>query len=133
MDMVTARKRAPQFEFGGMASLITGSKGWIWVSREGMRTEPASLMQTVIKPSEQRVIFSNDHRRNFLDAIRTGRTPISPIDAAVQSENICQQADIAMRLQRRLRWDPQAERFIGDEHANRLLWRAVRGPWQYTI
>lgn len=133
MDMVTARKRAPQFGFGNMSSVITGTKGWIWVSRDGMRTDPPSLMQTVIRPDEKRVIFSNDHRRNFLDAVRTRRQPISPIDAAVQSELICQQADIAMRLQRKLRWDPKSERFQGDEMANRLLVRAIRGPWQYSV
>ena len=27
MDLVTAKKRAKQFELGGMASLVTGSKG----------------------------------------------------------------------------------------------------------
>lgn len=133
MDLVTAKKRAPQFQFGSMASLITGSKGWIWVSRDGIRSEPASLLQTVIRPGEKRVIFSNDHRLNFLEAIRTGRPTISPIDAAVQAETICQQADIAMRLQRKLRWDPQTERFIGDEMANRLLSRAIRPPWEYTV
>ena len=31
MDLVTAKKRAKQFELGSMASLVTGSKGWIWV------------------------------------------------------------------------------------------------------
>ena len=30
MDLVTAKKRAKQFELGGMASVVTGSKGWIW-------------------------------------------------------------------------------------------------------
>ena len=133
MDLVTAKKRAPQFQLGGMASVVTGTKGWIWVSRDGLRSDPPSLLQTVIKPSEKRVIFSNDHRRNFLDCIRTRRQPISPIGAAVQDETICQQADIAMRLQRKLRWDPKAERFIDDDQANRLLSRAIRSPWQYSV
>jgi hypothetical protein len=62
MDMVTAKKRDPRFALGSMASVIVGTKGWIWVSRDGIRTEPASLLQTVIRPNEKRVIFSNDHR-----------------------------------------------------------------------
>jgi predicted dehydrogenase len=133
MDIVTAKKRAKQFEFGNMASLVTGSKGWIWVSRQGIRTEPASLAETTIGPNEKRVIFSDDHKRNFLDAIRKKAQPISPIDAAVHAETMCQQSDIAMQLQRKLRWDPQAERFIDDEQANRMLSRAIRAPWSYTL
>ena len=109
MDLVTAKKRAKQFELGSMASLVTGSKGWIWVSRQGVRTEPESLATTVIGPNEKRVIFSDDHKQNFLDAIRKKAQPISPITAAVHAETMCQQSDIAMQLQRKLRWDPKAE------------------------
>ena len=133
MDMLTARSRAPQFALGGMASVLIGSKGWIWVSRDGVRTDPPSLMQTVIRPNEKRVTFSNDHRRNFLQAIRTRRPTISPIQAAFRDEAICQQADIAMRLGRKLRWDPNSHRFLDDERANRMLSRAIRGPWQYPV
>jgi predicted dehydrogenase len=133
MDLVTAKKRAKQFELGGMASLVTGSKGWIWVSRQGIRAEPAALAEIAIGPNEKRVIFSDDHKRNFLDAIRGKAQPISPIAAAVHAETMCQQSDIAMQLQRKLRWDPQAERFVGYEQANRMLSRATRAPWSYTI
>ena len=133
MDLVTAKKRAKQFELGSMASLVTGSKGWIWVSRQGVRTEPESLAQTVIGPNEKHVIFSDDHKQNFLDAIRKKAQPISPITAAVHAETMCQQSAIAMQLQRKLRWDPKAERFIDDEQANRMLSRAIRAPWSYTI
>jgi predicted dehydrogenase len=133
MDLVTAKARAKQFEFGGMASLVTGSKGWIWVSRQRVRTEPESLEQTVISDQEKRVIFSDDHKRNFLDAIRKRQQPISTLVSAVHAETSCQQADIAMQLQRKLRWDPKAERFIDDEQANRMLSRASRAPWTYTI
>jgi predicted dehydrogenase len=133
MDLVTAKARAKQFELGGMASLVTGSKGWIWVSRQAVRTEPESLAQTVIGAQEKRVIFSDDHKRNFLDAIRKRQQPISPIASAVHAETSCQQADIAMQLQRKLRWDPKAERFVDDEQANRMLSRAIRAPWTYTL
>jgi predicted dehydrogenase len=133
MDLVTAKKRAKQFELGSMASLVTGSKGWVWVSRQGVRTEPESLATTVIGPQEKHVIFSDDHKQNFLDAIRKKAQPISPITAAVHAETMCQQSDIAMQLERKLRWDPKAERFIDDEQANRMLSRAIRAPWTYTI
>jgi hypothetical protein len=79
------------------------------------------------------VILSDDHKQNFIDAIRKKAQPISPITAAVHAETMCQQSAIAMQLQRKLRWDPKAERFVNDEQANRLLSRAIRAPWSYTI
>jgi hypothetical protein len=48
----------------------------------------------------------------------------------VRSDTLCHLSDIAMRLGRKLRWDPRAERFIDDEEANRRLTRAMRAPWR---
>ncbi|HOL72831.1 MAG TPA: Gfo/Idh/MocA family oxidoreductase [Bryobacteraceae bacterium] len=130
MDLETAKKRAQQFHFGGMASVMFGTEGWIYVSRQGMRTHPERLMHEIIKPHEKKVIKSDNHRRNFLDAIRTRQQPISNIDAAAHGEMVCQQADIAMRLGRKLRWDPVKEEFVDDPEANRMLARSMRSPWR---
>ena len=128
MDLRTAKTRAPQFAFGSMAMLFTGTDGWVYVSRSALRTQPESLARTVIGPNEIRVVNSNNHKRNFLDAVRTGCRPISPIEAAVRADTVCHQADIAMRLGRRLHWDPVKELF-DDPQANRMLSREMRSPW----
>jgi hypothetical protein len=115
-----------------MAMLFQGSEGWVCVSRQGMQAEPKSLLKAMIKPNDLQVMRSNDHRRNFLTAIRTGQKTISPIEAAVHSDMVCHQADIAMRLGRKLHWDPVLEAFAGNEQANRLLSRAMRSPWRLS-
>ena len=126
--------RFPQFLYGsgeqrGHGDLIIGSEGWILVSRESVRTHPEKLVRTVIGPNEIRV-RSDDHKRNFLDAIRSGRQPISPIEAAVRGESMCQIGDIAIRLKRKLHWDPDKEIFPDDPAANRRLSRPMRSPWR---
>jgi predicted dehydrogenase len=132
MDMATARKRAPQFNTlpSGGASVFFGTEGWIYVSREGIRTHPEHLAREKMKPDGIHVIHSDDHRGDFFDAVRTGRRNISPVGVAVRGQTVAQQAHIAMMLGRKLRWDPAAERFIGDEEANRLLSRPMRSPWR---
>jgi hypothetical protein len=95
-----------------------------------MRTKPESLMREVIGPNEKKVIVSNDHRRNFLDAIRTGEKTIANVESAAHGEMMNQQADIAMRLKRKVRWDPEKEEFIGDEQASRMMARPMRSPWR---
>jgi hypothetical protein len=37
--------------------------------------------------------------------------------------------EIAMLTERKLRWDPDKEVFLNDEHANRMLSRPMRSPW----
>jgi predicted dehydrogenase len=131
MDMLTARKRAPEFNslpsIG--ATVIFGSEGWIYVSREGIVTRPEKLAGEKIGPNQIQVIRSNDHRRNLLDAIRSGQQTISPVEAAVRDQTVVQQEYISLKLGRKLRWDPVREEFEGDAEANRWLSRPMRSPW----
>jgi hypothetical protein len=129
MDMRTALTRAEQFKLAWRGTLFLGSEGWIYISRQGFFTEPESLRTTVLGPDGASLPQSTDHRRNFLDAVKTRGAPISGIDGAVRSDIICHQEDIAMRLGRKLRWDPAKEVFVDDEQANRMLRRAMRSPW----
>ena len=38
-------------------------------------------------------------------------------------------AEISIKLDRKLKWDPKTEQFVGDEQANRLLSAPMRSPW----
>ena len=112
-----------------MGIQFEGDKGRVFVSLGLIDAEPKSLLRTVFDPGEPRLYKSINHVQNLLDCVRTRRETICPIDQAVRSDTLCHLADIAMRLKRRLRWDPVAERFIGDAGANRMLSRAMRAPW----
>ena len=54
---------------------------------------------------------------------------VAPAEIAHRSVSICHIGRIAMDLGRPLTWDPDAERFVGDDQANRLLARPMRSPW----
>jgi predicted dehydrogenase len=134
-DMGPAVREFPQFKSSalrhpGVGVLLLGTDGWVIVSRAGMDAEPRSLLQTVFDSSEPRLPVSNNHRRNFLDCVRTHGQTICPIGPAVRSDTICHLDDIAIRTGRKLRWDPARERFLGDDDANRLLARPMRSPWR---
>jgi hypothetical protein len=38
-------------------------------------------------------------------------------------------ANIAIKLGRKLTWDPEQECFPGDDQANQMLSRTMRSPW----
>jgi predicted dehydrogenase len=129
MDMPTALRRAWQFKMHWMSMLFVGNEGWVFVNRAGIDAHPPSLLKLRIGPNEVQLPESRDHRRNFLKAVKTRQQPISPIEAAVRSDTVCHQADISMRLKRKLRWDPVQEIFPDDLQANRMLSRPMRSPW----
>jgi hypothetical protein len=106
-----------------------GDRGWVHVVRGGITAEPASLLRVALKPSDQHLYESNSHQGNFLDCIRTRRDPVSNVDAGFAATVTTIIADIATRLGRPLTWDWNAEEFVGDDPANRMLRRPMRSPW----
>jgi predicted dehydrogenase len=120
----------------GLASGVKfiGDSGWVHVDRGSIRAHNDKLLRDPQNKSGRMSVklpVSRDHGRNFLDAVRKGNRAICDIETAVRSDTLCQLAHVAVKLRRKLRWDPQAEQFPDDPEANRLLApRPFRGPWR---
>ena len=56
---------------------------------------------------------------------------ITPAEIAHRSCSACLLQHIAMKLNRRLYWDPILERFRNDDEANAMLSRPQRPPYQF--
>ena len=123
-----------------------GTEGWIFVSRgnetvtasdpqsrlkdaEALAANSPSIITSVIGPDEVHLYESADHHGNWLDCIRSRRQPIAPAEVAHRSCTACLLHHVAMKLPRRLRWDPEKERFVGDDEANAMLSRPQRAPY----
>ena len=111
-----------------------GADGWVFVKEEHLGgkpdASPKSLLQKPIGPDEVHLPVSNHHQQNFLDCVGTRARTVAPVEVAVRSDTLCQLSDIAMRLARKLRWDPEKEKFIDDAQADRMLKRPMRSPWR---
>jgi len=107
-----------------------GTEGWIDISRGGIAAEPKSVLQSTLGPNDVHLPRSSNHGLNFIECVRTRGTPVSNIDDAVHSDVISHLSDIAIRLRRRIVWDPVTEQIIGDEQARRMMDRATREPWR---
>lgn len=69
------------------------------------------------------------HMQDFLRAIERRSRPVASIEEGHISTASCILANIALQLGRTLKWDGQRQQVLGDEEANRLLWRKYRSPW----
>jgi hypothetical protein len=45
---------------------------------------------------------------------------------------VCHLANLSLKLGRKLKWDPDAERFPDDAQANAMLSRPMRSPWKLS-
>ncbi|MBK6481121.1 MAG: Gfo/Idh/MocA family oxidoreductase [Saprospiraceae bacterium] len=122
-----------------------GTDGWIWVTRGNYRatdsdpvnsdgTKPLDasdpkLLTSVIGPNEFHFEVSAEHHGNWLEAIRDNKNPIAPVEEAHRSCTACLLHHIAMKLDRKIYWDPAKENFIYDAEARAMLSRAQREPF----
>ena len=54
---------------------------------------------------------------------------VSPLPDAVRSDIISHLCDIAIRLKRKITWDPKTETIVNDPQATRMCSRPMRAPW----
>lgn len=106
-----------------------GEDGWVHVNRGFIDAEPKSLLTDVIGPEEIHLYESSNHIGNFLECVRTRRTTITPVDIAHHSIMVGHLGIIAMKLERKVRFNPDTEKFINDPEADRMLSRPMREPW----
>ena len=67
--------------------------------------------------------------KDFGEAVRTRQTFALDAEIGHHSCTLVNLGAIALRLRRRLRFDPDTRRFPGDDEANRLLDPPSRAPW----
>ncbi len=126
--------------------LFTGTNGWIFVCRgnySASANDPAtnkgskSLIASdpkILAPLTENDVHlykSTDHHGNWLESIRTGKENITPAEVAHRSCSACLLQHIAMKLNRKLYWDPVLERFKNDDEANSMLARPQRPPYNF--
>ena len=100
------------------------------MDRSGIWAEPETLLKVKLQPGEQRLTDSKHHQDNFLSCVRSRKDPVSDVDAAHVASSLGLIADIAARLQRKLRWDARKEVFTGSDEANKMLQRPLHNGWR---
>ena len=126
--------------------LFTGTEGWIFVSRGAYAAspnEPISTKSKALQASDPKILspltdndpvrlyVSADHHGNWLESVRTRKINITPAEVAQRSNTACLLQHIAMKLNRRLYWDPVLERFKNDDEANSMISRPHRFPYNF--
>ena len=123
-----------------------GTDGWIFVTRGGytatssdpvvqdrnqkaLNASDPKILTSVIGPNEIHLYESNSQTGNWLDCIKSRKEPISPVEIGHRACTVCLVTHIAMKLGRKLNWDPDKEKFVGDDEANSMLSRPQRAPY----
>jgi len=73
----------------------------------------------------------NNHMKNFIDCIKDrDKTPNTNVGIAANVARVCHLGNIAHTTGRRIYWDAENRKIIGDRKANKLLVPEYRTPWK---
>ena len=109
-----------------------GDKGWIEVARGYFNaSDPkffAEKKEAATGPYETKV----PHQADFIEAVRTRRDPVVPVEIGHSSCTVCTLGNIACELKRTVKWNPATETFVDDKDgaATKLLHYNYRAGWK---
>ncbi len=115
--------------------LITGDKGELFVSRGALRGSAVDTLKD--KPLREDAITAlykgkkpGNHMANLFECMRDRTQPISDVETHHRAMTTCHLANIAIRLGRKLNWDPETQQITGDEDANAWQTRPARKGYE---
>lgn len=115
----------------GMGTTWHGDLGWIHVDRGGIiKASDPKILDEKIGDKEIHLYKSEDHWKNFIECVKSGKQAIAPIEPAYRAISVALLGEIAMTTGQKITWDPVKETITGNPAASRLLGRPYRKPWE---
>jgi len=132
-DGVQVDYELEQGPFGG--AIFHGTDAKLEIDRNRFAATPSEVVTNppdpeVAKAWEGEGWNAGPHLQNWLDCIKTRRTPNADVEIGHRSISVCHLANFAREIGRKLRWDPDKEVFPGDDEANAYLERPRRKGWE---
>src|SRR5262249_26210738 len=112
-----------------------GEKGSFFVSRSKMEGEPVEALKE--NPIAEATLVTlrkgkrlDRHMGNFFECVRDRSQPVSDVATHHRALTTCHLANIALRLNRKLAWDPENEQIVGDPEASAWQRREQRKGYE---
>lgn len=124
--VMTCQPGEPSIKFIGSSGWV-GNTGW----RGEVKASSPEILNSQIGDREVHLYTNpNGEHDDFLKCVRSRTDPYFPVDIGHRVSTVSHLALIAIKLGRKLKWDPKHEHFVGDNEANALRDRPRRDPWQ---
>ena len=113
-----------------LGAIFRGSKGNIEILRGHAAGQSAGTARGRPARHAGGPKESIPHIANFIECVRTRGKPAADAETGHRATTVCHLINICRKLGRKLQWDPQGEKFIGDDEANQLVARPRRQGYE---
>jgi predicted dehydrogenase len=109
---------------------FVGEKGRIFVDRKKIVPSDEAILQAKLPANAVKLYVSKSHPQNWFDCIKSRELPVADVEIGHRTATACHLANMAVRVGRRIEWDPAKEQVVGDAEAAALASRPYREPWK---
>ncbi len=118
--------------------MFEGTKGRYLVNRGKLVGKPVELLKDNPLPGDPFEMAYDrpkpaSHMANFIECVKTRKQPISDVPSHNAMLNVCHAINIAMRLNRKLVYDPKSRSFVDDPQANTFVGREQRKGYELVV
>lgn len=125
----------------GNGILFEGTEGRFHVSRGRTKGAPfEALKENPLPEGAIAEVYGgkdpaqrNAHMANFFECIKSGDKPVSDVWSHHRAMTTCHLANIAIRLDRKLEWDPVTQQITNDSEANEWQAREQRKGYEIEV
>jgi hypothetical protein len=117
------------FKPGGDSTKFIGEGGWIDIRRGGITASDPELLKIKLGPNDVHLLESPNHYQNYIDSVKSRKLAVSHLADAVRSDLLSHLCNIAVRVKRKITWDPKQQTVVGDAEAVKLMRRDYQAPW----
>jgi predicted dehydrogenase len=109
-----------------------GENGWIEVSRGYFNASDPKLIPAEKPKTDGPYETKIPHQVNFVEAVRSRKDPVVPVEIGHSSCLVCNLGNIACELKRTIKWNPATETFVDDTDgaATKLMHYNYREGWK---
>ena len=114
---------------GPGGALFEGDKGSILCGYSKIKSTPSEIASEPLAAGDVHLYRSTNHHRDWANCIKSRTKPLCDVEIGHRSCSVCLLANVAIRLGRKIRWNPDTEQILGDDEAARTLDKPYRAPW----
>ncbi len=111
---------------------LEGEEGWIESTGWNKKPEASNMKIFDLTGKKISLPTADDEFIDFLTSIKAGRKAIYTAESGHRTSTLLHCGNIALKLNRKLQWNPQNESFINDPEADKLRKRVMRDKWSYS-
>ncbi len=114
-------------EYTQLQAKLGDQEGYLFFNDRKAKTRPQLMPAPQFKAGAVRFEVKTD-KQDFIDSVKTRRETLQPAEVGHRVTSLGHLGHIAIQLGQKLLWDPQQERFAGNEAANAMIDKPIHQP-----